>query len=129
LRRTPRGANLARIIDNVDHIREVRVLGELEQIVLLAVLRVGDDAYGVPVLAEIERQTGRAPTLATVHTTLSRLDGKGLVRSWIGEPTAQRGGRRKRHYAVTPAGRRALRESIAALGRLARGLDVGWGAP
>jgi len=103
------------------------VLGELEQIVLLALLRVGEDAYAVPVLAEIERQTGRAPTLATVHATLARLEAKGLVRTWMGEPTPQRGGRRKRHYAVTPAGQRTLRASLAALGRLARGLDVGWG--
>jgi len=105
------------------------VLGELEQVVLLALLRVGEDAYGVPVLAEIERQTGRSPALATVHKTLTRLEAKGLVRSWIGEPTAQRGGRRKRHYAATAAGVRALRQSLAALGRLARGLDVGWDTP
>ena len=68
------------------------MLGEFEQLVLLAVLRLGDDAYGVPVLAEIERATGRSPTLATVHTTLSRLEAKGLVVSRLGEPTPQRGG-------------------------------------
>jgi PadR family transcriptional regulator, regulatory protein PadR len=105
------------------------VLGELEQVVLLALLRVGDEAYGVPVLAEIERQTGRSPTLATVHKTLTRLEDKGFVRSWIGEPTAQRGGRRKRHYSATPAGERAVRQSLGALRRLAHGLDVGWDAP
>ena len=104
------------------------MLGELEQVVLLAVLRVGDDAYGVPVLGEIERQTGRELTLATVYKTLSRLEEKGLVRSRTGEPTPQRGGRRKRYYAVTAAGQRALRESIGALRRLARGLAVGWDA-
>lgn len=105
------------------------MLGELEQVVLLALLRVGDEAYGVPVLAEIERRTGRSPTLATVHKTLARLEEKGFVRSWIGEPTAQRGGRRKRHYATTPAGERAVRQSLAALRRLAHGLDVGLDAP
>ena len=102
------------------------MLGELEQVVMLAVLRVGDEAYGVPVLAEIERQTGRALTLATVHKTLSRLEDKGLVRSRTGEPTPTRGGRRKRYFAVTASGRRALRESIAGLRRLATGLEVGW---
>ena len=108
---------------------EPRVLGELEQIVLLAVMRAGDDAYGVTVLAEIEQATGRTPTLATVHTTLSRLETKGLVSSRLGEPTPQRGGRRKRYFAATPAGKRAVRESIAAIGRLARGLSVGWDVP
>jgi DNA-binding PadR family transcriptional regulator len=105
------------------------VLGELEQLVMLAAMRAGDEAYGATVLAEIERATGRTPTLATVHTTLARLEAKGLVSSWLGEPTAQRGGRRKRHFAVTPAGRQAVREALAGIGRLARGLSVGWDAP
>jgi DNA-binding PadR family transcriptional regulator len=104
------------------------MLGELEQIVLLAVLRVGDEAYGVPVLDEIERQTGRALALATVHTTLSRLETKGLVRSALGAPTPQRGGRAKRYYTVTPAGQRALQGSLAALERMTRGLEIGWDA-
>ncbi|HEU4629930.1 MAG TPA: helix-turn-helix transcriptional regulator [Gemmatimonadaceae bacterium] len=105
------------------------VLGELEQVVLLAALRVGDDAYGVTVLHEIARQTGRELTLATVHKTLARLEEKGYVTSRMGEPTPTRGGRRKRHYAVTPAGRQAVRASLAALRRLARGLAVGWDTP
>ena len=102
------------------------MLGELEQLLLLAVLRAGDDAYGLTVLAEIERATGRSPTLATVHTTLARLEAKGFVTSWLGESTPRRGGRAKRHFAVTPAGRKAVRESLAGIGRLARGLSVGW---
>lgn len=105
------------------------MLGELEQVVLLSVMRVGDEAYGVPILAEIERETGRELTLATVYKTLSRLEDKGLVASRIGEPTPARGGRRKRYYALTAEGRRALRESIAALRRMARGLQVGWDTP
>ena len=105
------------------------MLGELEQLVILAVMRAGDDAYGVTVLAEIARATGRTPTLATIHTTLSRLETKGLLTSRVGEPTPLRGGRRKRYFAATPAGKRAVRESIAAIGRLARGLSVGWDAP
>ena len=105
------------------------MLGELEQVVLLAVLQIGDEAYGVPVLAEIERATGRPLALATVYKTLSRLEAKGLVESRIGEPTPLRGGRRKRYYALSTAGRRALRESIGALRRLTRGLELGWDAP
>ena len=105
------------------------MLGEFEQLVLLAVLRLGDEAYGVPVLAEIERATGRSPTLATVHTTLSRLEAKGLVVSRLGAPTPQRGGRRKRYFTVTLAGKRAVREAIGAIRRLAQGLAVGWDAP
>ena len=105
------------------------MLGELEQVVLLSVMRVGEEAYGVPILAEIERETGRELTLATVYKTLSRLEEKGLVASRMGEPTAARGGRRKRYFAPTAEGRRALRESIAALRRMAHGLQVGWDAP
>jgi len=105
------------------------LLGEFEQLVLLAVLRLGDEAYGVPVLAEIEQATGRTPTMATVHTTLTRLEEKGLVLSRFGEPTPQRGGRRKRYFTVTPAGKRAVRDSIGAIRRLAQGLSVGWDAP
>lgn len=104
------------------------MLGELEQIVLLAVLRVGGEAYGVAIAREIERQTRRELTLATVYKTLSRLEEKGLVASTLGEATPERGGRRKRYYAVTSAGRRSLRSALATLGRLASGLDLGWEA-
>jgi DNA-binding PadR family transcriptional regulator len=117
--------------DIIDNVAEMRggVLGELEQMVLLAVLRAGDGAYGVRVLREIETRAGRELALATVHKTLSRLEDKGLLASRLGEPTPERGGRRKRYYEVTAAGRRALRHSIAALRRMTRGLAVGWDAP
>src|SRR3954454_2627344 len=101
------------------------MLGELEQVVLLAVLRVGKDAYGVPVHDEIQRRAGRDLTLGTIYKTLTRLEDKGLVTSRIGEPTPERGGRRTRCYAVTPAGRRELQASIRTLRRMAAGLDVG----
>lgn len=101
------------------------MLGELEQIVLLAVLRVGDGAYGVPVHDEIVRLTRRDLTLGTVYKTLSRLEAKGLVRSYLGDPTPQRGGRRTRCFTVTTAGRRALETTFATLRRMAVGLDVG----
>lgn len=101
------------------------MLGELEQLVILGVLHAGRDAYGVPVHDEIQRRAARDLTLGTIYKTLSRLEEKGLVSSRIGEPTAQRGGRRTRCYAVTPAGRRELQASIRTLRRMASGLDVG----
>ena len=101
------------------------MLGELEQIVLLAVLRVGETAYGVPVHEEIVRLARRDLSLGTVYKTLSRLEEKGLVRSYEGDPTPQRGGRRTRCFAVTTAGRTSLESSLATLRRMAVGLDVG----
>ena len=114
---------LAHILDIVYQIETM--LGELEQIVLLAVLRVGDAAYGVPVHEEIVRLTRRDLTLGTVYKTLSRLEAKGFVRSYEGDPTPQRGGRRTRCFAVTTAGRRSLESTLATLRRMAVGLDVG----
>ena len=102
------------------------MLGELEQVVMLAVLRAGDDAYGVAVRREIETRAGRALTLGTVHKTLSRLEGKQLLESYTGDPTPVRGGRRKRLFTVTRSGRAALRDSLEATRRMAHGLDLGW---
>jgi len=101
------------------------MLGELEQLVLLAILRVGDEAYGVAILAELERQTGRAVSLATVHKTLARLESKGWIASRVGEPTAVRGGRAKRYYALTAPGHAALRHTVAVFERMTRGLALG----
>jgi PadR family transcriptional regulator PadR len=102
-------------------------LGEFEQLVLLGVLHGGDEAYGVPVWREIEARTGRGVSLAAVYKTLDRLEGKSLVRSHLGEPTAERGGRAKRVYRLTPAGLRALQSAIRALTRMADGLDEALG--
>jgi DNA-binding PadR family transcriptional regulator len=101
------------------------MLGELEQLVLLGVMRAGPEAYGVPVHDEIQRRAGRDLTLGTIYKTLTRLEEKGMVTSRVGEPTAQRGGRRTRCYQVTPAGARSLQASIRSLRRMAAGLDVG----
>lgn len=98
-------------------------LGEFEQLVLLGVLHGGDEAYGVPVWREISSRTGREVSLAAVYKTLDRLEAKGLVRSRVGAPTAERGGRAKRIYRVTSGGRVALRASLRALARMADGLD------
>lgn len=101
------------------------MLGELEQVVMLATMRTGDDGYGVTIQDAIHRATGRDLTLGTIHKTLVRLEAKGLIESRMGESAPHRGGRRKRHYKVTPAGLRTLRASIAALRRMAAGLRVG----
>ena len=104
-------------------------LGELEQLVLLALLRLGRDGYGVTVREELARQAGRPMSLGTVYKTLLRLEAKGLVAAHIGEPTPERGGRRKKHYAVTGAGRRALQHSLGTIRRMSQGLDAAWNRP
>lgn len=99
-------------------------LGEFEQLVLLALVRLGDEAYGVTVHGQLERRAGRDVALGAVYKTLARLEAKGLVAARLGEPTAERGGRRKRHYRVTVAGKRALSRSLAALQRMTAGLGL-----
>jgi DNA-binding PadR family transcriptional regulator len=99
-------------------------LGELEQIVLLAILRLGDEAYAIPILEQIERQTGRKVARGALYTALARLEQKGCLRSRLGEPLPERGGRARRYFTVTPAAVRALKASRAALLRLWRGLEV-----
>src|SRR6187549_1173611 len=93
-------------------------LGEFEHLVLLAVLRVGDEAYAVPVRAEIESRAGRTVARGALYTTLDRLEQKGLLRSRLGDPLPERGGRARRYYSVSPRGLaslRAARESIEGL--------------
>jgi PadR family transcriptional regulator, regulatory protein PadR len=101
------------------------MLGELEQVVLLATLRLGEEGYGVTIQDEIRRATARDLTLGTVHKTLVRLEAKGYVASRLGDSAPVRGGRAKRHYRVTAAGLKSLRASLAALRRMAAGLPVG----
>ena len=98
-------------------------LGELEQIVLLAVLRLGDAAYAVPILEQIEQQTGRRVARGALYTALDRLEAKGCLRSRLGEPLAERGGRARRYFSVTAAAVRALKQSRVALQRLWDGLE------
>jgi PadR family transcriptional regulator PadR len=85
-------------------------LGEFEEIVLLAVAAMEKQAYGVVLMNEIIEQTGREVRLNQVHSALQRLEEKGMVNSRMGEPTAERGGRRKRLYTVTAFGQRTLHE-------------------
>jgi DNA-binding PadR family transcriptional regulator len=96
--------------------------GEWELMVILALMRLGDDAYGVPICREIEQQTGREVALGSVYATLDRLSEKGFVFSRLGEPTAERGGRAKRYFRVTPTGVREVRKTQRALTNLWNGL-------
>lgn len=97
-------------------------LGEFEQMVLLAILRVGEEAYAVPIVDEIEARTGRTPSRAAVYITLQRLEKKGLVRSWLGDPTAERGGKSRRYVEVLPEAQTRLHESREAMARMWEGL-------
>ena len=97
--------------------------GEFEQLVLLALLRLGPEAYGATVRREIERRTGRQLSISAVYVTLERLEEKGLVRSWIGEPTAQRGGRRRKHFQLLAPGIRVLKLAHEAYRGMTAGLE------
>ena len=79
-------------------------LGEFEHLILLSVMRLGDDAYGVTIRREIERQTGRSVSLGAIYPALDRLEDKGFINSHVGEPTPKRGGRAKRYLRLTPEG-------------------------
>lgn len=98
-------------------------IGEFEQLVLMSILRLGAQAYGATVRDEIADRVGRDVSLSAIYTTLERLEDKKLLRSRMGEPTAQRGGRRKRYFALTAAGERALQASWQRLKRAAEGLE------
>jgi PadR family transcriptional regulator, regulatory protein PadR len=99
-------------------------LGEFEQIALLAILRVGENAYGVTIRAEIAACTGREPAPGALYTTLDRLEEKGLLKSWLGEPTPQRGGRAKRYFTVTTGGVEAVAQAQRSYQRLLKGLSL-----
>jgi DNA-binding PadR family transcriptional regulator len=108
----------------VVHMNPERTLGEFEQIVLLAVLRLGDEAYGVTILDEIAARTGRNPAPGALYTTLHRMEDKGLVTFRDGSPTPERGGRAKRFVVVTQPGRAALVSAQTAYRSLLKGLDL-----
>lgn len=102
------------------------LLGSLEHIVLLALVRLEDNAYGMTVRREIEQRTSRDISIGAVYATLERLEGKGYVSSYTGEPTAERGGRAKRHFRIEAEGRKALRTSQDAIRRMSAGLASRW---
>jgi DNA-binding PadR family transcriptional regulator len=99
-------------------------LGEFEQVVLLAVLRLEDNAYGVSIRSEIAACTGREPAPGALYTTLDRMQEKGIVRSRLGDATPQRGGRPKRYFVLTKAGRASLVSAQRAYQSLLSGLNL-----
>jgi len=101
------------------------VLGDFEQLVLLGVMRLERDraSYGAAIRQEIHGRSGRDVSINAVYTTLDRLEGKGFLDSWIGEPTAERGGRRRKFYRLRPAGLLALRHAYRAFTAMADGLQ------
>jgi PadR family transcriptional regulator len=97
-------------------------LGSFEQLVLLAVLRLQDEAYGMMVRRELEQRVGRSVSLGAVYATLDRLEKKGYVVAHDGDATAARAGRAKRYFRVQPSGLAALRRSLDAIRTMANGL-------
>ena len=91
----------------------VYYLGELEEIALLTVAALGDDAYGVSIQQDIESRSKRRISIGALHSTMTRLEEKGLLKSWTGGATTERGGRSKRFFELTQAGKKALTESKA----------------
>jgi DNA-binding PadR family transcriptional regulator len=104
-------------------------IGQFEQVVLAAILALDDRAYGVTIHTKVEEFLApKSASLGAVYATLDRLEDKRLVKSWLSDPTPERGGRSKRHYRVEPAGERALRDSARAAKRICDDLERIWGA-
>jgi len=93
-------------------------LGEFELMILLAVIHLGEEAYGVPISRELEAHRGRNVSVGSVYAALERLEAKGLVSSTLGDPTPERGGKAKRYFRVTRAGLRQVHETRRVLSRL-----------
>ena len=100
-------------------------LGDLEELILLAVLRLAGDAHGGRIREELKSLATRSVSISTVYVTLMRLEEKGYARSWKGEPSAERGGRAKRHYEVSPEGLEVLRGVRAVRERMWEGVGAG----
>lgn len=98
-------------------------LGEFEHLILLAILHLEDDAYGVSIIDKVEVRTGRDVSQAAAYIALQRLEKKGLVSSTMADPTPERGGRAKRYFELTDGGLARLRESASALFGMWEGLD------
>ncbi len=105
-----------------------KFLGEFEQVVLLSVVQMKGEGYGMAFRREIEARTGRAVSIGAIYATLERLEGKGYLTSAAGESTPARGGRARRHFAIAPEGTRSLRRSREMLDSMWDGVDLGGGA-
>lgn len=99
-------------------------LGDFELLVMLAVLRLGEDAYAVPIVDEIAERTGRSPSRSAVYLTIKRLEEAGLVVSEMGDPRPERGGKARRYVRVRPEGVRLVRETQDGLLRMWDGLEI-----
>ena len=103
-------------------------VGQFEHVVLAAVLALDDGAYGVTIHAKVEAFIApKTVALGAVYATLDRLEDKGFVRSWLSDPTPERGGRSKRHYRLEPAGERVLRDATIAAKRICDDVERVWG--
>lgn len=99
-------------------------LNPIDVLTLVALARLGEDAYGVPVREEIASVTGREVSMAAVYASLDRLERQGLAVPWQSEPRPERGGRSRRHFTLTAAGRAALRAERAVMARMWRGISA-----
>jgi len=99
----------------------IQMMGEFEYLILTSAARLGTDAYGASIRKEIEKATGRPCSIGALYTTLDRLEKKGFVKTWMGEPTAERGGRSKRLVQVTATGVEEAKDFFRAIARISRG--------
>ncbi len=106
----------------IEQMRKRNYIGPFELMAMLAVMRLGKGAYGVPIFREIEQQCGREVALGSVYAALERLEDKGFVASQLGESTPERGGRAKKYFRITAKGLREVRETQRALNKLWHGL-------
>jgi PadR family transcriptional regulator PadR len=114
----------------IELMTERSYLGEFELMLLLAVIHLGEEAYGVPISRELEKQRGRDVSVGSVYAALERLEGKGLVVSSLGDPTPERGGKAKRFFRITKEGLRQVRETRRVLTRMWQAIpDVKLDAP
>ena len=100
-----------------------KTLGEFEVLILLAIIRLKSEAYGATIHREIEIRTGRSIAIGAVYTGLARLQKSGYVKATIGEPTPQRGGRRKKYYEIEAAGAQALAQSVNTFRQMTAGIE------
>lgn len=102
-------------------------IGQFEQLVMTAILRCGRNAYGVTIHEAVEQLSGaKRVALGAVYVTLDRLEDKGLISSWLSDPTPERGSRSKRHYRLAADGERALRESVLTARRICAAVEAAW---
>src|SRR5262245_922216 len=100
------------------------IVGEFEHFVLLALVRLGNGAYGATIRREIRERTGRDVSVGTVYMTLGRLEKKKMIASYIGTPSPERGGRRRRHYLIDTEGQKALGRAHRALAAMSVGIEA-----